>query len=241
MYRRDEEIQWKRKTYWNLVKKYATRKSLPQVQQVEQQILLDLPRTTPRTQTAVHSFYKSAQWNQLAKNVLLIWSQQHPSVGFFQGSTDILLVIVDAFLTSELPSYATDTMAEDRFQNFEADCYWIFLAFMKNLESCLGFSNRGVEDAAKLTNSTTISTSISSKDNRLNKKVDYCEYVFRNGMDCISDIFQRVDPQLADHFKKQDVQMSYFALRWVLCAMSRELDLPIIQVPKKIFFLVSLP
>jgi len=48
-------------------------------------------------------------------------------------------------------------------------------------------------------------------------------------MSTLDQLLEFVDPQLKEKFQKTDIQLSHFALRWLLCVLSRELDLPIVQ------------
>jgi hypothetical protein len=198
---RDSEVEFHRTLYRTLLRKHRARletNNSDEQKQTLSQIALDLPRTQPRptSGTVAHRYFSSMAWKQLAENVLFVFSQHRPKLGYFQGMADLLMVLVDALLPPEqdLPTATLD--------NFEADCYWTFFAFMNRLQASF---NSGQE-------------------------LDYCENVFRDGVRAITTTLQIVDPQLSQHLDHVSADWSHFMMRWLLCLLSRELSLQHVQV-----------
>jgi len=202
--KRSEELEFKNRLYWNLVQKFCSKN--PSIQSTRQQILLDIPRTIPKLSLHSKSFFRlplhQAIWASLAERILLVWSQCHSSIGYFQGSADILTVVVDVI-------FAEDEMLTDMItlQSLESLCYWTFINLMKNLEHT--FQNH--YNTSKQTG---------------NAVTDYCENVFVNMLPIFDNCLAIVDPELAQHLRFNAVQSSFYAFRWILCLSTREFDLP---------------
>eukprot|EP01113_Clastostelium_recurvatum_P038794 TRINITY_DN5844_c0_g1_i6.p1 TRINITY_DN5844_c0_g1~~TRINITY_DN5844_c0_g1_i6.p1 ORF type:complete len:448 (+),score=63.05 TRINITY_DN5844_c0_g1_i6:191-1534(+) len=182
----------------------------PLLNETAQLIRVDVERTRP---DGYVKKFSTEEVMQSLSRVLLVWSVQHPAVGYFQGLNDLvcplLIVFIDYHMFKDR-RYATDdynlsdSIGDGCSQYLtpavlalaEADAYWCLCAILDSLFAYVEKSKCGVH---------------------------------AEGMMIELDlIMNQIDSPLMDHLEAQGVELVHFAFRWMLCLFIRELHMDLL-------------
>mmetsp|Transcript_51719 Transcript_51719/g.102153 ORF Transcript_51719/g.102153 Transcript_51719/m.102153 type:complete len:313 (+) Transcript_51719:2-940(+) len=144
--RRQSSLIRRRKEYTDLIATYFNASTADRTKQDEEnhnQILLDLPRTSPNV-----AFFQQPIVVKAMERILYIWSIRHPASGYVQGMNDLLtplmLVSLQPFVEDPL---RCDVAALDSavMVKVEADAYWCLNKLLDNIQDHYTFAQPGVQ------------------------------------------------------------------------------------------------
>ncbi|QLQ81995.1 hypothetical protein HG537_0G02490 [Torulaspora globosa] len=159
------------------------------------QIEIDVPRTNPHI-----PLYQFKSVQKSLQCILYLWAIRHPTSGYVQGINDLVTPFYQTFLTEYLPQSQIDDVEKldpESYMNPEQ---------LRDVEAdtfwCL----------TKLLEQIT--------DNYIHGQPGILRQV-KN----LQQLVKRIDKDLYDHFKKENVEFIQFAFRWMNCLLMREFQM----------------
>lgn len=125
------------------------------------QIRKDLPRTRLNTGGLtgnLQSVIEDERIRALMERVLFVWAVKQPAAGYVQGINDVLLPLLLVFLADSagissvehLDTNAVDSLAPERLDQVEADCYWCLSKLLSSFAEYYIDGQPGVQRAVAL-------------------------------------------------------------------------------------------
>ena len=131
----------------------------------------------------------------LMENVLYVWAIKNPETDYFQGLNDLLV----PFILVHLAGYVGGDLERINVEFLTAD---MFDAVEADCFWCLDSFMRKLHLHFNITTPG------------INRMVD-----------TLADYVRIVDEPLYRHFQKEKVEFTFFAIRWMICLLTREMHL----------------
>jgi len=208
--KKKETLTTKRGEYHSLLEKYVNTEDYEIVRKQEEpdeystskrdtvllQILQDVPRTCPRGFT---DLFQHPKIQKLLLNVVYIWALQHPTVKYFQGLCDIcspfIVVHLSGFIGGRI--CAVDTELVDELSD----------ELLFNIEADTFWS---------------LSMFLCSMKEHFVRENDMG---IRKMVKQVEEIVKLTDYALFRHLKDSGLDFLFFAVRWMICLLTREMTL----------------
>lgn len=156
------------------------------------QIEIDIPRTNPHI-----PLYQFTSVQDSLQRILYLWAIRHPASGYVQGINDLVTPFFQTFLTEYLPPAQKDDVYK-----LDPNAY-LTKEQLDDVEAdsfwCL----------TKLLEQIT--------DNYIHGQPGILKQV-KN----LTQLVKRIDSDLYDHFRRENVEFIQFAFRWMNCLLMRE-------------------
>lgn len=212
-----QALERKRTRYFDLTICYF--KDAAEDESTMQQIDLDIPRTIPRglegncledvrLQQVSMVLFPSCNMGQILRRTLYTWSMENEHTTYFQGLTDVccqmMLVLLSWYV--EPSRYSENMLDAQSCSQLEADTYWCFSIFMDGMKHYHTDNlNVGMEAA-------------------LHRVRDVVETIDGESIHHAFPSHMPLEP-LLEHFDREGLMMMQFAVRWMLCLLTREFDI----------------
>lgn len=106
------------------------------------QILMDLPRTSPKP------LFQQANVQKILERVLYVWAIRHPASEYVQGINDVVTPFFVVFLSEYVDDVDNCELGElpmDVRNNIEADTYWCVSKFLDGIQDFYTFAQPGIQ------------------------------------------------------------------------------------------------
>lgn len=140
--RREAALQRKRQEYHENVNQYYHAARTEEESSILKQILLDLPRTSPKPlfqQDVVH---------RMLERILYVWAIRHPASDYVQGINDIATPFFVVFLSDfvdDVENCESLELSKDVLDGVEADTYWCLSKFLDGIQDFYTFAQPGIQ------------------------------------------------------------------------------------------------
>eukprot|EP00055_Hartaetosiga_balthica_P002264 m.3315 g.3315 ORF g.3315 m.3315 type:complete len:511 (-) comp2049_c0_seq1:50-1582(-) len=160
--RRQATLERKREEYAELVAQYYDTRLDPENQKTIQQILLDVPRTSPAIET-----FQQRVVQELLERVLYMWAIRHPASGYVQGINDLctpfFIVFMEECIDCDFSDCDVSTVAKPLINDIEADCFWCLSRLLDGIQDNYTPGQNGIvekvealEDITRRVNGTLV-------------------------------------------------------------------------------------
>lgn len=196
---RESTLQHKRNDYFDCVDRVFSQPQRHLWTNSQKQTESQILRDLPRTSNAL---LRTERVMLIFTRILFVWSVRHPASGYVQGMNDLLKPFFFVFLADKRSGDVSQVEHLENLDEFSDDV-------MKEIEAdcfwCFSKLLDGLQD-------------LYTKDQPGLYKM----------LDSLSTVIERVDPNLANHIKEEDIQYQEFAFRWMNCLLVREFSTALI-------------
>ena len=196
---RQTTLNHKRNDYFDCVERVFGESQRHLWTNAQKQTESQILRDLPRTHSAL---LRAPRTQLLFERSLFVWSVRHPASGYVQGMNDLMQPFFLVFLAETKDG---DISAVENLENLDD----FTEEQLRNIEAdcfwCFSKLLDGLQD-------------VYTKDQPGLYKM----------LDSLSNVIDRVDPELSQHIKNEEVQYQEFAFRWVNCLLVREFSIPLV-------------
>jgi len=199
--KRDATIQRKRDEYANFAQMYYHSIKQNELDETEKKTLKLIKDDVHRTQPDLPLFHEPSIQQMLIR-LLWVWHVRHPASGYVQGINDLTAPFICAFMKEYIELDYDNFGVPPDFKTKITD------DVISKLEADVYWSLCKILDG--ILDNYTLSQMGTQK--ALNK---------------IKDITKKIDANLYNHLEKNEVDFTFFSIKWMFCLLVREFPLKV--------------
>jgi hypothetical protein len=202
---REKTVKKKRIDYKEMIEPISTLLENPSESllnfdfKIYRQISVDIPRTLP-----AFKLFSNEKIQKIMLRILFIWATKHKNIGYVQGFNDMCTPFIIVFLAQYID------IDMDNLNNFDEN----------------NFKSIGFEELFEIEADSYWCFSLMM--NKIQNNYTSNQSFLQEMVEKLEGIIKIIDPDIIEHFEKQDLKFLQFSFRWMNCFLMREFSLKII-------------
>ena len=202
---REKTVKKKRNEYKNILEPLSINLLNPSITlsdsdlKTYKQISVDIPRTLPDLK-----LFSDVKIQNIMLRILFIWAIKHQNIGYVQGFNDMCTPFIIVFLAQYID------LDMNNLNDYNED----------------NFKSMGTEELFEIEADSY--WCFSSMMNKIQNNYSGNHTLLQEMVEKLEGIIKIIDPEIIEHFEKQDLKFMQFSFRWMNCFLMREFNLKII-------------